>query len=199
MNLTQTLAACLTVALVAAGAWACHCDGETEEKEMSPLDFKVKDIDGKEVALSKYKGKAVLIVNVASKCGLTPQYEQLVALDKKYRGQGLAILAFPANNFKGQEPGTNEEVKTFCRTNYGVEFALFSKISVLGDDKAPLYQFLTSEETNPEFAGEIEWNFAKFLVNREGEVIARFHPKTTPDDPKLIKAIEDALDEEEKS
>lgn len=168
----------------------------SEEKKMapkSPLDFKVKNIDGKEVDLSKYKGKVVMIVNVASKCGLTPQYEQLTELDKKYRKEGLAILGFPANNFNGQEPGTNEEIKTFCRVNYGAEFDMFAKISVAGEDQAPLYKWLTSKETNEEYAGDIEWNFAKFLVDREGNVIARFHPKVKPDAPEVINAIEEAL------
>ena len=160
------------------------------------LDHKVKDIDGKEVDLKKYKGKVVLVVNVASECGLTPQYEQLVALHQKYKKQGFTILAFPANNFGSQEPGTNAEIKTFCRTKFNVEFPMFSKVSVLGEDKAPLYEELTSKKTNGEFAGEISWNFTKFLVNKEGKVVARFKPKVKPDAPEVIATIEAALKQE---
>ncbi len=161
----------------------------------SPLDFKVKGIDGEEVDLSQYRGKVVLIVNVASKCGLTPQYEQLEALYKKYHEQGFVILGFPANNFLGQEPGTNEEIKSFCSTRYGVTFDLFAKISVAGDDIAPLYAFLTSTEKNGEFGGKIEWNFAKFLVDRTGKVVGRFGPRVRPDDTRIVDAVEAALEE----
>lgn len=157
------------------------------------LDHSVKDIDGKDIDLEKYKGKVVMIVNVASKCGLTPQYEQLVALHEKYRDEGLEILGFPANNFLRQEPGTNEEIKAFCSLKFGVDFDLFSKISVKGDDIAPLYAQLTSEEDNGEFGGEIKWNFTKFLVNRDGEVVARFEPRTTPDAAEVVAAIEKHL------
>lgn len=176
--------ACVALALVAQAA----------DTPATPLGFKVKDIDGKEVDLAKkYEGKVCLIVNVASKCGNTPQYEQLEAMYTKYKEKGLAILAFPANNFGGQEPGTNEEIKEFCATKYSVDFDLYSKISVKGDDQAPLYKFLTSEETDKEFAGDVEWNFTKFLVGKDGKIVARFDPKTKPDDPKVVKAIEDAL------
>jgi glutathione peroxidase len=160
----------------------------------SPLDFTMKDIDGKDVNLSKYKGKAVLVVNVASKCGLTPQYEQLQQLHDKYGEKGLAVLAFPANNFNSQEPGSNAEIKSFCQTTYKVGFDLFSKISVKGDDTAELYKFLTSKEKNEKFGGEIKWNFTKFLVDREGNVVARFEPRTKPDAPEVMKAIEAALE-----
>lgn len=169
-----------------------------EEKPMSVLDFEVNTIDGDPVKLAeKYDGKVLLVVNVASKCGLTKQYEQLVALHEKYKEKGFEILGFPANNFMGQEPGTNDEIKTFCTTKYDVEFDMFSKISVKGDDKAPLYMFLTEETTNPDFAGEIQWNFEKFLVGRDGKVIARFDPRTKPDDEKVIAAIEAALEQED--
>ncbi len=157
------------------------------------LDHKMKDINGKEVDLKKYKGQVVLIVNVASKCGLTPQYEQLVALHKKYKKQGFTILAFPANNFGQQEPGSDAEIKTFCQTKFGVEFPMFAKISVQGEDKAPLYKELTDKKTNGEFAGEIPWNFTKFLVNTEGKVVARFKPKMKPNDPAVIAKIEAEL------
>ncbi|MBI2433579.1 MAG: glutathione peroxidase [Candidatus Hydrogenedentes bacterium] len=159
----------------------------------SPLDFKVKDIEGKESDLSQYKGKVVMIVNVASKCGLTPQYEQLTALYDKYKEQGLVILGFPANNFGGQEPGTELEIKQFCTDKYHVDFPMFSKISVKGEDQAPLYQFLTSQEKVGEFGGDIQWNFNKFLVGRDGKVIARFEPKVKPDDAAVTQKLEAAL------
>lgn len=168
---------------------------DEKDKEASPLDFRVQSIDGTEVDLDQYRGKAVLIVNVASKCGLTPQYKQLQALHEKYKDRGLAILGFPADNFMGQEPGTNDEIKSFCKKNYGVEFDMFSKISVAGEDIAPLYAFLISEEKNKPFAGPIKWNFTKFLVNREGKVVARFEPRTKPDDASVVEAIEKALGE----
>jgi glutathione peroxidase len=154
------------------------------------LDFTVKDIAGREVDLRRYKGQSVLMVNVASKCGFTPQYEQLNEVYKKYRERGFTVLGFPANDFMGQEPGTNAEIQSFCRLNYGVEFDLFSKVSVRGKDMAPLYVFLTSRKHNPEFGGAIKWNFTKFLLDREGKVVARFGPSTRPDAPEVIEAIE---------
>jgi len=156
-------------------------------------EFTLKSIDGKTTPLANYKGKVVMIVNVASRCGYTPQYTQLEAVYAKYKDQGLVILGFPANNFMGQEPGTDEEIKTFCSTKYNVTFPLFSKISVKGDDKAPLYQFLTDKTANPTTGGEIGWNFTKFLVDRNGKVIQRFDTKTKPDAPEVISAIEAAL------
>jgi len=156
-------------------------------------EFTLKSIDGKTTPLANYKGKVVMIVNVASRCGYTPQYTQLEAVYAKYKDQGLVILGFPANNFMGQEPGTDEEIKTFCSTKYNVTFPLFSKISVKGDDKAPLYQFLTDKTANPTTGGEIGWNFTKFLVDRDGKVIQRFDTKTKPDAPEVISAIEAAL------
>jgi glutathione peroxidase len=166
-----------------------------KEKATSVLDFKVKDIDGKEVDLAKYKGDVLLVVNTASKCGLTPQYEGLEALYEKYKDRGFQILAFPANEFGKQEPGTNEEIKSFCKTKYNVSFPVFSKIVVKGEGIHPLYQFLTSKETNPSFGGVIKWNFNKFLVNRKGEVIGRFEPMVTPESPEVTKALETALAE----
>lgn len=160
----------------------------------SPLDFTMTSIDGKEVPLSKYRGKVVLIVNVASKCGMTPQYKQLQELHAKYADKGLAILAFPANNFGGQEPGTNDEIKAFCTSKYGVGFDLFAKVSVKGDDCCELYKYLTSAEKNGEFGKEIEWNFTKFLVERNGRVVARFGPRVKPDAEDLVKAIAKALE-----
>lgn len=161
----------------------------------SVLDFHVKDIDGNDVDLAKYRGKVLLLVNTASQCGLTPQYEGLESLYEKYKDQGLEVLAFPANQFGMQEPGSNEQIKTFCSTNYNVTFPLFSKIVVKGEGIHPLYQFLTGESTNPGHSGEISWNFAKFLVNRKGEVVARFDPKVKPESPEVQTAVEKALAE----
>lgn len=164
-----------------------------EAAKNMPLGFKMKDIDGTEVDLAQYKGQVVLLVNTASKCGLTPQYEALETLYENYAERGLTVLAFPANNFGAQEPGTDSQIKQFCNMTYSVTFPLFSKISVKGGDIHPLYAYLTSEETNPGFGGEIAWNFTKFLIDRQGRVIARFAPKTTPDDKSVVQAIEKAL------
>ena len=151
-------------------------------------EFTLNSIDGKPAPLSAYRGKVVLIVNVASRCGFTPQYAGLEALYEKYKDRGFVILGFPANNFGGQEPGTNEEIKTFCSTKYNVTFPMYSKISVKGEDKAPLYQFLTDAT-----GSEIQWNFTKFLVDKDGKVVARFEPKVTPESPDVAAAIEKAL------
>jgi glutathione peroxidase len=173
---------------------AMAADKPAEEKPAGPLQFTVQSIDGKEVKLAdKYAGKVCLIVNVASKCSLTTQYVQLTALHKQYGEKGLAILAFPSNDFEQEEPGTNAEIQTFCKTTYGVEFDLFAKIPVKGPEQAPLYRFLTSKEANGNFGGEIEWNFAKFLVGRDGQVIARFKPGIEPGAPVIVEAIEAAL------
>ena len=166
---------------------------DTASNTASVLDFTVKNIDGDDVPLDRYRGKVVLIVNVASKCGFTPQYEDLQRLHEQYAGAGLAILGFPANDFLWQEPGTNTQIKQFCRTEYDVDFDLFAKVSVRGRDKCELYRYLTSKELNPEFGGELKWNFTKFLLDREGKVIARFGPRVRPSDPKVVAAIEAAL------
>ena len=158
------------------------------------LAFQVKDIDGKPVELAKaHQGKVLLIVNTASQCGYTPQYEGLESLYGKYKEQGFEVLAFPANEFRAQEPGSDAEIKTFCSTKYHVSFPLYSKIVVKGPGIHPLYGFLTSKQTDPKFGGDIGWNFTKFLVNRKGEVIARFEPGDKPGSPKVTKAIEAAL------
>ena len=163
-------------------------------KEKSVFEFTMKDIDGQDVALNKFKGNVVLIVNTASKCGYTPQYEGLENVYKKYKDQGLTILGFPANNFMGQEPGTNEEIKEFCTlSKYKVTFPMFSKISVKGEDQHPLYNFLTNPKTDPKFSGEISWNFNKFLVDRQGNVVARFSSKDTPEGEGITQAIEKYL------
>jgi glutathione peroxidase len=166
---------------------------EDEKKSDGPLAYKMESLDGKEVDLAKYKGKVVMIVNVASECGLTPQYEQLQALHKKYGEKGLAILGFPANEFGKQEPGTNAEISKFCAENYGVEFDMFAKIVVKGEGQCDLYKFLTSKETNPKYAGDITWNFEKFLIGRDGQVKARFNPRTKPDAEEVVKAIDAEL------
>lgn len=141
-------------------------------------DFQVKDINGKSVNLSDFKGKKLLIVNTASKCGFTPQYAELEKLSKLYPND-LVVIGFPANNFGGQEPGTNEEIQTFCEKNYGVTFLLSEKVSVKGTDIDPLFQFLTTAE-NPDFTGEIKWNFEKFLIDEQGNLIHRYRSKVTP-------------------
>lgn len=175
---------------VADTAYAAE-DGADEPEPAVPgvLDFTMKSIEGEDVDLSRYYGDVVMIVNTASKCGRTPQYKQLQELHEAYSEQGLSILGFPANNFGKQEPGSNDEIATFCEQNYGVTFDMFAKISVKGDDIAPLYKYLTDKETNPDFGGDIKWNFDKFLVSREGEVVARFKSGMKPDHKDVLDAI----------
>ncbi|WP_246068258.1 glutathione peroxidase [Fodinibius sediminis] len=156
-------------------------------------DFSLSSIDGEETALSQYEGKVLLIVNTASECGFTPQYEGLQALYEKYSDEGLVVLGFPANNFGGQEPGTDEEIKRFCKVNYEVTFPMFSKISVKGDDQHPLFSYLTSAE-NPDFRGEIKWNFEKFLIDKEGKLSRRFRSDVKPQSNEILKAIDSALE-----
>lgn len=156
-------------------------------------DFKMKAIDGKEVNLADYKGKVLLMVNVASKCGYTGQYKALEAVYRKYKDRGLVVMGFPANNFLWQEPGSNEEIATFCKRTYDVTFPMFSKISVLGGDKAPLYDYLTSDTANKKTSGMIKWNFTKFLIGPDGKPVARFGPGTEPDAAEVTAAIEQAL------
>jgi glutathione peroxidase len=165
---------------------------QSQEKPKVPntLNFTMDSLEGKPVNLAKYQGNVVLIVNVASECGYTPQYEGLQALHKKYANRGLRILGFPSNDFGGQEPGSNVEISEFCTKNYGVQFDMFSKITVLGKDQAPLYKTLTS---TPGFSGNIDWNFEKFLLNREGKVVARFKSPVEPLSSEMTKAIEAAL------
>jgi len=159
----------------------------------SPYDFTLNSIDGKPTPLSDFKGKVILLVNVASRCGYTPQYTALEALYEKYRDDGFVIVGIPANNFGGQEPGTNEQIKTFCKSKYSVTFPMMAKVSVKGADETPLYQFLTAPETDPKFAGEIKWNFTKFLISKDGRIVNRFEPGITPDDPRVIAAVEQEL------
>jgi len=156
-------------------------------------DFTVRTIDGNELALASLAGKVLLVVNVASECGLTPQYEALEALYREKRDEGLVVLGFPCNQFGAQEPGTEAEIASFCSKNYGVTFPLFAKIDVNGDARAPLYAYLTSLAVGPEGAGDLKWNFGKFLVNKDGSVRARFAPTVKPTNAALRTAIEDAL------
>jgi len=167
---------------------------EKEERKVpAALNFKMKSLAGKEVDLSKYHGKVVLVVNVASKCGLTPQYKELQELHEKHTKAGLAVLGFPCNQFLRQEPGTAKEIKEFCRVNYGVTFDMFAKIKVNGEDACDLYKHLTSLETKPTDKGKISWNFEKFIIRRDGKVVARFSPRTKPDDPEVLKVIKGEL------
>jgi len=153
----------------------------------SVYEFKLKSLEGKEFSLAKYKGKKVLIVNTASKCGYTPQYADLQKLSETYKDK-LVVVGFPENNFGAQEPGTNEEIKTFCTGKYNVTFPMSEKVSVKGDDISPLFKYLT-EAPNPDFTGEIKWNFEKFLIDEHGVLIHRFRSKVTPMDPELTKYL----------
>jgi glutathione peroxidase len=175
----------LTIALCFAAAASFAASGVHE--------FTLDAINGTPTPLANFRGKVMLIVNVASQCGYTYQYEGLQALYKKYEKQGLVIAGFPANNFGAQEPGSNEEIGAFCKSKFGVTFPMFSKISVEGGDKAPLYQFLTDKKANPATGGEIQWNFTKFLVDREGKVLARFESAVEPDSKELEGAVAAAL------
>jgi glutathione peroxidase len=156
-------------------------------------DIPLKDIDGKDTSLKAYKGKVLLIVNVASKCGYTPQYKALEALHEKYKVKGFAVLGFPCNQFGGQEPGSNEEIKEFCSSKYSVTFPLFDKLEVNGPNRHPLYVALAGKDSP--FPGDIKWNFNKFLIGRDGKIIKRFESKTVPDAPEVIQAIDAALAE----
>lgn len=157
---------------------------------MSVHQFTVKTITGQDKSLADYQGKALLVVNVASECGYTPQYKDLEALQQRYREQGLAVLGFPSNDFGGQEPGTEAEIKAFCERNYAVSFDLFGKLNAKSEPQAPLYAYLTSQ---PGFEGPVAWNFAKFLVGKDGKVVARFDSATKPLSPELTGAVEKAL------
>src|ERR1700736_133576 len=161
--------------------------------EKTVYDFTLNSIDGQPAPLAAYKGKVVLLVNVASKCGYTPQYSALQSSYEKYKDRGFVIVGIPANNFGAQEPGSNQEIKTFCSSKYHVTFPMMAKVSVKGDDITPLYQFLTDKSSNPQSGGEIKWNFTKFLIGPDGRVITRFEPEITPDSPQVTSAIEEAL------
>jgi glutathione peroxidase len=161
---------------------------------MAIYDNEIGALDGSSAALGDYEGKALLIVNVASQCGLTPQYAGLQQLHDEYGDKGFAVLGFPCNQFGAQEPGTPDEIAEFCETSYGVTFPLFEKIEVNGEGRHPLYQELTSHTDDEGEAGDIQWNFEKFLISRDGDVVRRFRPLTTPEDPVLVAAIEEQLE-----
>jgi glutathione peroxidase len=165
----------------------------TAETANSPLDFTLDNIDGQPTDLAQFRGKVVMLVNVASRCGFTGQYRDLQALYSKYGDDGLVVLGFPANNFMGQEPGSNAQIKEFCSTKYDVTFPMFSKISVKGDDQAELYKYLTDKEKHGKLGGPIRWNFTKFLLDREGNVVARYESRTKPTNRKVVEVIEAEL------
>ena len=169
------------------------CAATLMAADKTVYDFTLNTIDGQSASLGNYKGKVVLLVNVASRCGYTPQYTALESVYEKYKDRGFVIIGIPANNFGSQEPGTNEEIKTFCKSKYSVTFPMMSKVSVKGDDKTPLYQFLTDKGANPQTGGEIQWNFTKFLVDQNGRVVARFEPAVEPNSKEVVSAIETAL------
>jgi len=171
---------------------------KVSKRKVSSIQFyriPLKTIEGTETTMETFKGQVILIVNVASKCGFTPQYKSLETLYEKYKSKGFVILGFPCNNFLWQEPGSEKEIKNFCSTTYGVSFPLFSKLDVMGKNQHPLYQYLTSKESNPRFSGAIKWNFTKFLISRNGEILNRFGSSTDPLDENVINAIDTALSE----
>ncbi|HUJ74280.1 MAG TPA: glutathione peroxidase [bacterium] len=165
----------------------------TPARATSFYDYNLQDIDGKPVSFDQFRGKVLLVVNTASRCGYTYQFDGLEALYKQYRDRGFLILGFPSNDFLGQEPGTNQQIKQFCTLSYGVSFPMFSKIKVTGQDMHPLYRYLTEKTTDPRFAGPISWNFNKFLIGRDGSIIARFRTQDEPQGPTVRAAIEAAL------
>ncbi len=188
----------ILVALTLVASWGSGEAGAAKKKEPAAAKaagvyaLEATDIDGKPAPLSKFVGKVALVVNTASRCGLTPQYESLQKLQGRFESRGFTVLGFPSNDFFAQEPGTDKEIKIFCEKNYQVSFPLFSKARVKGDDKQPVYRYLT-EGPQKEFHGEISWNFEKFLVGRDGRILARFKPRVSPDDAEVISAIEKAL------
>jgi glutathione peroxidase len=191
----SVLAFTLAIAALAMGEPTTQPSTQPSAESTVPpvLGFTMKSLDGHDVNLAQYQGKVILMVNTASKCGNTPQYAPLEALYTKYADQGFVILGFPSNDFGHQEPGTDIQISEFCTKNYGVTFDMFSKVDVKGDNICPLYQYLTGEDTDKPFAGTITWNFEKFLIGRDGAILARFKPKTQPDSPQVISAIEAAL------
>jgi glutathione peroxidase len=174
--------------LLAATTIAAHAGTATPV-----YSYRLKTIDGAPTSLAAYKGKVLLVVNVASACGFTPQYAALESVYEKYKDKGLVIVGVPANNFANQESGTDAEIKTFCNNKYHVTFPMMSKVSVVGADQTPLYHYLTSKTTDPAFGGDIKWNFTKFLIARNGTPAARFEPATKPDAPEVLSAIESQL------
>ena len=189
----RSIVLCTVASAIATTAIGCSNSVEGVEQEGSALRFTMESLNGEEVDLSRYSGKVVLVVNVASKCGYTSQYEQLQELHETYSDRGLAILGFPCNQFLGQEPGSAEEIVTFCKINYGVTFDMFAKVEVNGDNACEFYRFLTSLDAKPKGAGKISWNFEKFIIDRNGFVVARFGASKKPDAPKIIEVIEREL------
>ncbi len=188
LKITTILAGILAITLSSTFA------GETKKKPVPPvLNHTLKSLEGEDVDLSKYQNKVLLIVNTASKCGATPQYKDLQALHNKYKDQGLVVLGFPCNQFGAQEPGTALQISEFCTKNYGVTFDMFSKVDVNGDDATALYKYLTSKKTNPKTAGPVKWNFEKFLINRDGEIAARFRTRVNPQSKEVTRAVEAEL------
>ncbi len=185
----------LFVAILLGGFVVINSSKSNGSNKKSIYEYSATNIEGKDESLGKYKGDVLLIVNTASQCGYTKQYEGLQAVYDKYKDKGFKVLGFPANNFGGQEPGTNEEIKDFCTTKFKVTFPMFAKISVKGEDSHPLYKFLTDKELNGEFGGDISWNFNKFLTNKKGEIVARFSSKDAPESEAVISAIEKYLAE----
>jgi glutathione peroxidase len=179
--------------LLAVAPAAARADSKGDTKVASVLDHKMKGIDGKDVDLSQYRGKVVMFVNVASKCGYTPQYAGLEKIYEKYKDQGFVVIGVPANEFGRQEPGTDEQISQFCTGKYHVTFPMLSKVVVKGAGITPLYHQLTSKETDPKFAGDIKWNFTKFLVSRNGQVVARFESAAKPESADVTHAIEGEL------
>ena len=178
------------LALSVLGILSIHTMNADHHNEKNALNFKMKNIQDKDVDLNDYKGKVVLMVNVASKCGYTPQYDGLQKLHTEFKDKGFSVIGFPCNNFGAQEPGTHTEILSFCKENYGVTFPMMGKIDVKGENQAPLYKYLTS---HPDNGGEIKWNFEKFLVDKKGNVIAHYRSRTAPNDAELKAAIEKAL------
>jgi glutathione peroxidase len=181
------------LAILSASTSTATADEKGGNKVPDVLNFKMKSLDGKEVDLGRYQGKVILIVNTASKCGYTPQYKGLESLHEKFADKGLVVLGVPSNDFGRQEPGSDEEISQFCEKNYGVKFDMLSKVTVKGGEQVPLYKFLTSKETDPKFAGPIKWNFTKFLIGRQGEIVNRFEPGVKPESAQLTQAIEAEL------
>ena len=181
---------CAGLVVIPATLSSVRVDDKGEKKVPAVLNYKMEGLNGKEVDLSRYAGKVVLIVNVASRCGYTPQYKGLEAIHEKYGKDGLVVLGVPSNDFGKQEPGTSEDIAKFCDSKYHVKFDMLAKVGVKGQEQVPLYKYLTSKETNPKSAGPIKWNFTKFLIGRNGEIVARFEPGVTPESSQVANAIE---------
>ena len=189
----KTVLSLFGVAMLLGVSVLARADEKKDGKVTDALSFKMKSLSGQDVDLSTYKGKVVLFVNVASHCGYTKQYKGLEELHEKYAKDGLVVIGVPANEFGKQEPGTDVEISEFCTTKYGVKFPMMSKVVVKGEGITPLYQYLTSKETDPKFGGDIKWNFTKFLIGKDGKIVSRFEPKVTPESPEMTNAIEAEL------